>query len=429
MVKVRTANQLEDLRSLISSQRMTNLCLGVAYVTENGLKKILSSLEEAKNRKAIRFLVYLDGTITQPQAIGRLVELSTHANFDVRAWVPRRSHAIFHSKVYIAYSEDSITLLVGSHNLTESALKQNVEFGLRLETGTHCVGPCSGRDEHVGCQAIRDFDGIWKNTRPLNHESVCLYEKVYSYELGRLNRGDDSARNALYSHLRELEAQETFEWPSKETARFMGILCAGGTLENNEKDNRIIRIVPRLKPGAYKDGRVVALGKYYEVGYVFSSIRKALKDSVPRSLKDAPITDTGELGIEIDCTREKTAFDRIVQVFGHSSDFRNKCATVRISSLPTGLLVKRPRVSVVEEFVKGYAYASGMLSDNTGKRIWLNTPEEKLQQRLLALFQVIGIEASTSKGCISLLARDFRTLGFGDPRDEIVSAIVEAQSD
>ena len=427
MVKIRVANQLTDLRKLISLGGSNDLCLAIAYVTMNGLNEILTQLEDAIEEKRIKFLVYLDGRITEPAAVRKLVELSVNPHFEVRAFVPIRNNAIFHSKLYISYSDQSITFLTGSYNLTGAALGRNVEFGLQAECDENCKQNCHGRDEHIGCQTLREFDRRWRGTKPLNQHSTLLYEKCY--RRNGVGQTDPAAWNDLRKHLQELEDETRFRWPSVRAAYLMGIICAGGSFHFDEGHSRyLIRIVPRLKPGAYKGREVVVHGHGYGVDKVFSQVREHLTRTAMDRFDDVHILETGDLGIEIDCTRQRDAFDKILLAYGYRRKAAGEEKSFRVSSLPSRLLVKRPNKSIVREFIKGYAYASGMVSDNTGKRIWLNTPNNVIHQSLTNLLPVIDVHASAPHGCISISAKAFGAIGFGDFRDDLVSAVAGNKS-
>ena len=174
MVEVRTANQLEDLRELLTLSG--DVSIAVAYVRESGLREIEEHLLVAREKGPIRFLFSLDGRVTEPTAAERLLGLAGQG-FEVKYFeIPASERAIFHPKLYICRTEESTTFLTGSYNLTGAALGRNREHGLRVS----CLN-----SEDPAREALASFDALWENdlARPLTKEKVADYADNYLHTI------------------------------------------------------------------------------------------------------------------------------------------------------------------------------------------------------------------------------------------------------
>ena len=177
MVEVRTANQLKDLKELLTSGG--DVSIAVAYVSNAGLDLIEQEMVEALNRRQrIRFLLHLDGKVTSPDAVNKLLELSRHYRRKLALKFFFIPNAVFHPKLYISDSGNEIAFLTGSYNLTKSALTAreifgNVEHGLWVRCDR--TGP-------IGKQVLGEFEGLWNDNRAfaLDRYVARRYSKAYS---------------------------------------------------------------------------------------------------------------------------------------------------------------------------------------------------------------------------------------------------------
>ena len=170
MVQVRLANQLRDLRELLTLGG--EVSIAVAYLRCSGLNLIRDEFKTALIKGRARVLVSLDGRVTEPEALQQLVELTGEC-LEVRYFdIPSSEHAIFHPKLYIFESGDSTTFLTGSYNLTGAALERNREHGLRIT--------CKS-GEREGQDALEVFEALWSNelSKTMTAETVERYRRNY----------------------------------------------------------------------------------------------------------------------------------------------------------------------------------------------------------------------------------------------------------
>ena len=79
MVEVRMADQLRDLKELLTSSG--DISIAVAYVSSAGLALIEQEMVEGFSRgQKVRFLLNLDGRVTSPEAVNKLLVVRNLCN-------------------------------------------------------------------------------------------------------------------------------------------------------------------------------------------------------------------------------------------------------------------------------------------------------------------------------------------------------------
>ncbi|MCY0900356.1 MAG: DEAD/DEAH box helicase family protein [Firmicutes bacterium] len=122
----------QNLGSLVQqlAEGATSLYLLLAFIRPSGVNEIFPTLQHALDAGAeIKILTgdYLG--ITDPDALARLLTLGPE--LEVRMW--RTSGETFHPKAYLFESPTALHVVVGSSNLSRSALTQGVEWNLLVE--------------------------------------------------------------------------------------------------------------------------------------------------------------------------------------------------------------------------------------------------------------------------------------------------------
>ena len=170
MVEVKTANQLKDLKELLTSGG--DISVAVAYVTQEGLELIENELRIGMARGRVRMMLSLDGRTTQPNALRKLLELSDKGLATKFFDIPADRHAIFHPKLYISRDGKFTNFLTGSYNLTWAALCRNKEHGLLVT--------CNN-SEQAAQDAMEQFNLLWEHcwAKPLTPAEVDEYEDKY----------------------------------------------------------------------------------------------------------------------------------------------------------------------------------------------------------------------------------------------------------
>jgi len=100
--------------------------ISVAFVTTSGVATIINTLKELEKRKVKgKILVSQYLNFTQPEALRKL---SKFKNIDLR--IATKGNA--HSKGYLFKTKEHYNLIIGSSNLTASALSINKECNLKI---------------------------------------------------------------------------------------------------------------------------------------------------------------------------------------------------------------------------------------------------------------------------------------------------------
>ncbi|TAA73393.1 DEAD/DEAH box helicase family protein [Planococcus salinarum] len=140
-----------------------------AFAMKSGINLILPFLQDAATRKVpIKLLVGDYLFVTQPGALEMLLEQLPEA--EVRLW---KSDGIsFHPKSYLFRGTENSHLIVGSSNLSASALTRGVEWNLIAPTSV---------DNEVFEEAVKKFHQHFyaEQTIPLNRETLEEYTHLH----------------------------------------------------------------------------------------------------------------------------------------------------------------------------------------------------------------------------------------------------------
>ncbi len=133
--------------------------ISVAFITMSGLTPLLQVLKEL-NEKGIpgRILTTDYLTFSEPRALEKLNEF---ANIDVRMYCVDKSDEGFHTKGYIFEYEDLYKIIIGSSNLTLSALTKNKEWNTKI---------VSTKEGEYAQQVLEEFDQLWDAEETLKVE-------------------------------------------------------------------------------------------------------------------------------------------------------------------------------------------------------------------------------------------------------------------
>lgn len=144
----------------------------IAFITQSGLiclKECLKCLQEKNITGDILTTDYL--YFNQPKA---LQELQQYPNLNIRIYTKEN----FHIKGYIFEQNDYYTLIVGSNNLTQTALKANKEWSLKINSLANGA---------LINNTLSQFQQMWQEALPLTDIWLKQYTDKY-YSLQKLKR-------------------------------------------------------------------------------------------------------------------------------------------------------------------------------------------------------------------------------------------------
>ena len=153
----------------------------VAFLTKSGIAVLMNTFKELEERNINgKILVSQYLNFTQPHALRDLLKFN---NLDSRIVTNRN----FHAKGYLFKKEEQFNLIVGSSNLTASALSSNTELNIKI-TATP--------ESKIIKEVIKEFDSEFSNAVQLDEKFISEYESVYKeIESRRSQVGVESIQN------------------------------------------------------------------------------------------------------------------------------------------------------------------------------------------------------------------------------------------
>lgn len=142
--------------------------ISVAFITKHGLQLLKETFQELKNKGVKGKILTTDYLcFTQPDALKDIK--NNLENIEVRMYKTSPNHDGFHTKGYIIKQDKFYKLIIGSSNLTASALSTNNEWNTKLiatEKGQFKI------------EVIQEFEKLWSKATPLD-DYLNAYEEIY----------------------------------------------------------------------------------------------------------------------------------------------------------------------------------------------------------------------------------------------------------
>lgn len=164
----------------------------IAFITQSGLiclKECLKLLQEKNITGDILTTDYL--YFNQPKA---LQELQQYSNLNICIYTKEN----FHIKGYIFEQNDYYTLIVGSNNLTQTALKANKEWSLKIN---------SLANGSLINNTLSQFQQMWQEAMPLTDIWLKQYTDKY-YSLQKLKREFATAQENISTNVTPNKMQQ-----------------------------------------------------------------------------------------------------------------------------------------------------------------------------------------------------------------------------
>lgn len=190
----------------------------IAFITQSGLiclKEYLKLLQEKNITGDILTTDYL--YFNQPKA---LQELQQYPNLNIRIYIKEN----FHIKGYIFEQNDYYTLIVGSNNLTQTALKANKEWSLKIN---------SLANGSLINNTLSQFQQMWQEAMPLTDIWLKQYADKY-HSLQKLKRQFATAQenistNDIAPNKMQQEALKALEKLQQDNKHKALLISATGT--------------------------------------------------------------------------------------------------------------------------------------------------------------------------------------------------------
>lgn len=148
--------------SLVNEMRSCDgFDFSVAFITMGGLTTLYSSFKDLSERGVKGRILTTDYLgFNDPDALQWLLDFT---DFEIRVCEER-----FHTKGYTFYHGDEVVSLVGSSNLTDKALCENLEWNLKIRN--------QSKDE-VAKTIRSEFDRMWDSAIPLTGDWIDGYRE------------------------------------------------------------------------------------------------------------------------------------------------------------------------------------------------------------------------------------------------------------
>lgn len=161
------SNREEKIVSLIRREleNCDEFIISVAFVTLGGVTMILEQLKDLEARGVKGKILTGDYlTFTQPKVLKKLLEFK---NIELKVLSDEK----FHAKGYFFRKGDIWTMIVGSSNLTQTALTVNFEWNLKIN---------SLKDGKIATEILNNFYDVFNKIPALDMDSLLEYERVYN---------------------------------------------------------------------------------------------------------------------------------------------------------------------------------------------------------------------------------------------------------
>ncbi|MCX7767201.1 MAG: phospholipase D-like domain-containing protein [Candidatus Sumerlaeia bacterium] len=152
--------------------------IAVAYVSIRGLKILEPAFYRCLERGGcLEFLVGLDPSGTDPRALWTLYQLSQNKpQVALYCLAELDPPAVYHPKLYLFKVGDTVTILLGSSNLTEGGLKNNIEVNVLIRAGA---------DEEIVSDSYAVYNSLKFHPGRVqpDEEFLSLYEEMCSVRI------------------------------------------------------------------------------------------------------------------------------------------------------------------------------------------------------------------------------------------------------
>lgn len=145
--------------------------ISVAFITMSGITPILQTLRELEKRGIHGRILTTDYLMfSEPKALDKLAALT---NIELKMFKTGESGEGFHTKGYIFREKEIYRIIVGSSNMTLSALTRNREWNTRL---------VSTEQGEYTQQIIKEYEELWNSTNSVAYDDFIEHYRT-NYEI------------------------------------------------------------------------------------------------------------------------------------------------------------------------------------------------------------------------------------------------------
>ncbi|WP_036498629.1 DEAD/DEAH box helicase [[Mycoplasma] testudinis] len=172
-------------------KKCKSFAISVAFINSSGLESLLTILKDLEKRKIPgRILTTNYLTFTQPKA---LEKINSFKNIELRMFWTDNKFSGFHTKGYIFDNDETVTFLIGSSNLTESALSLNKEWNAKIT---------SSKRGKFAILVKKEFESLWNSP---NSKKYCDFIEIYTNDYLAKTQFEFQRKLSLYPLLTDLK--------------------------------------------------------------------------------------------------------------------------------------------------------------------------------------------------------------------------------
>lgn len=153
-------------------QRCEEFCISVAFITESGITPLLQTLKDLEQKNIPGKILTTNYLLfSEPEALEKLAGLR---NIQLKMFVANRETGGFHTKGYIFREEEIYRIIIGSSNMTLSAITKNKEWNTKI---------VSTEQGELTQAVLQEFDELWNDEHTLAFEDfIDSYRQEYLNE-------------------------------------------------------------------------------------------------------------------------------------------------------------------------------------------------------------------------------------------------------
>ena len=143
--------------------------ISVAFITMGGITPLLQTFKELEKKNISGKILTTDYlTFSDPRALKKLAELK---NIELKMYVTDQSKEGFHTKGYIFRKEEMYNIIVGSSNMTLSALTINKEWNTKI---------VSTQQGEYANDILTEFHELWNAEQTYDYDDfIESYTEAY----------------------------------------------------------------------------------------------------------------------------------------------------------------------------------------------------------------------------------------------------------
>lgn len=137
-------------------------CISVAFITKSGITPLLQILKELERKNIPGKILTTDYlTFSDPSALEKLTSLN---NIEIKMFCTDSEVGGFHTKGYIFRKEEIYRIVVGSSNMTLSAITKNREWNTKI---------VSTKEGEIAQSILEEFNELWNDEHSKKYDVVC----------------------------------------------------------------------------------------------------------------------------------------------------------------------------------------------------------------------------------------------------------------